>query len=123
MLPTTQLVYNITPTKTTKVTLFFANFEYEADLRQGPEVTVLHTTVKANQIHVLYKILQKELEFVIERIKEYYNRHRLEGPRLKKGDKVYLLARNLYTKQPSKKLDFKKLGLFIIEEKISTSNY
>ena len=31
--------------------------------------------------------------------------------------------RNLHIKQPSKKLDFKKLGLFVIEEKISTSNY
>ena len=123
LLPTAQLAYNTTPTKTTKVTPFFANFGYEADLRQGPEVTIPHTAVKANQIHTLYEILQKELEFVTERMKEYYNRHRLEGPRLKKGDKVYLSARNLHTKQPSEKLDFKKLGPFVIEEKISTSNY
>ena len=72
---------------------------------------------------MLYKILQKELEFVAERIKEYYNKYRLEGPYLKRGDKVYLSARNLYIKRLSKKLDFKKLGPFIIEEKISTSNY
>ena len=31
--------------------------------------------------------------------------------------------RNLRIKRPSEKLDFKKLGPFIIEEKISTSNY
>ena len=68
-------------------------------------------------------MLRKELEFVIERMKEYYNRHRLEGPCLERGDKVYLLVRNLYIKRPSEKLDFKKLGLFVIEEKISTSNY
>ena len=123
LLPATQLVYNITPTETIKVTPFFANFEYKADLRQGPEVIVLHTAVKANQMHALYKILQKELEFVTERIKEYYNKYQLEGPRLKRGDKVYLLARNLHIKQPSEKLDFKKLGPFVIEEKISTSNY
>ena len=123
LLPATQLVYNITPTETTKVTPFFANFGYEADLRQGPEVTVLHTAVKANQMYALYEMLQKELEFVTERIKEYYDRYQLEGPRLKRGDKVYLSARNLRTKRPSEKLDFKKLGLFVIEEKISTSNY
>ena len=92
LLPTTQLVYNITPTKTTKVTLFFANFGYKADLRQGLEVIVPRTTIKADQIHALYEILQKELEFVAERIKEYYNRHQLEGPRLERGDKVYLSA-------------------------------
>ena len=56
-------------------------------------------------------------------MKEYYNRYRLEGPCLKRGDKVYLSARNLYIKRPSEKLDFKKLGPFVIEEKISTSNY
>ena len=48
LLPTTQLVYNITLTEIIKVTLFFANFEYEADLRQGLEVIVLHTAVKAD---------------------------------------------------------------------------
>ena len=106
-----------------KVTLFFANFGYKADLRQGPEVIVPRTAIKANQINALYEMLQKELKFVIERMKEYYNRHQLEGPRLKRGDKVYLSARNLRTKRPSEKLDFKKLGPFVIEEKISTSNY
>ena len=75
LLPATQLVYNITPTKTTKVTPFFANFRYEADLRQGPEVIVPRTTVKANQIYTLYKILRKELKFVVERMKEYYDKY------------------------------------------------
>ena len=43
-----QLVYNITLTKTTKMTLFFANFGYEADLRQGLEVIVPRAAIKAN---------------------------------------------------------------------------
>ena len=45
------------PTKTIKVILFFTNFRYKADLRQGPEVIVPYTAIKANQIYVLYKIL------------------------------------------------------------------
>ena len=75
LLPIAQLVYNITLTKTIKVILFFANFEYEANLRQGLEVIVPYATIKADQIYILYEILRKELEFVIERIKEYYNRY------------------------------------------------
>ncbi|AEO55973.1 hypothetical protein MYCTH_2043746, partial [Thermothelomyces thermophilus ATCC 42464] len=123
LLPTAQLAYNTTPTETTKVTPFFANYGYEADLRQGPEVTVPRAAVKAEQMHALHEKLKKELEFVKTRMKNYYDKHRLEGPRLERGDKVYLIARNLRTKRPSTKLDFKKVGPFVIKERISTSNY
>ena len=56
-------------------------------------------------------------------MKKYYDEHRLEGPRLERGDKVYLISRNLRIKRPSWKLDFKKIRLFKIEEKVSISNY
>ena len=67
----------------------------------------------------LYVILKEELEFVRHRMKEYYDKSRLEGPRLVRGDKVYLISRNLRTKRLSKKLDFKKLRPFKIDEYIS----
>ena len=35
-------------TKTIKVILFFVNFGYKADLRQGLEVIVLRAAIKAN---------------------------------------------------------------------------
>jgi hypothetical protein len=41
----------------------------------------------------------------------------------KKGDKVYLIRRNIQTKQPSTKLDHKKLGLFKIKRVIGLINY
>jgi hypothetical protein len=36
------------------------------------------------------------------------------APQLKKGDKVYLLTKNLHTKRPSKGLDNVKVGPFLI---------
>jgi hypothetical protein len=66
----------------------------------------------------LYAILKEELEFVHYRIKEYYDKSRLEGPRLVRGDKVYLISRNLRIKRLSKKLDFKKLRPFKIDKYI-----
>jgi len=45
------------------------------------------------------------------------------GPSLKKGDKVYLLRKNIKIKWPSNKLDFKKLGLFEILEEIGDINF
>jgi hypothetical protein len=47
----------------------------------------------------------------------------LKGPTLKEGGVVYLLRRNIRTKRPSEKLDFKKLGPFRIKRKITETNY
>jgi len=45
------------------------------------------------------------------------------GPEFKEGDKVYLFRKNVKTKRPSDKLDYKKLGLFKIDKKIGSINY
>ena len=71
----------------------------------------------------LYTILRDELKFVRGRIKEHYNKYRLEGPHLERGDKVYLILYNIRTNRPSKKLDFKKIGPFKVDERISDNNY
>jgi hypothetical protein len=84
---------------------------------------VLRAAVKADKISTLYVMLRDELEFVRTRMKQYYNKHRLEGPRLERGDKVYLISRNLYIRRPSRKLDFKKIGPFRIDEQVSSNNY
>jgi hypothetical protein len=42
---------------------------------------------------------------------------------LKKRDKIYLIQRNIQTKQPSTKLDHKKLGPFKIKRIIGLVNY
>jgi len=64
LLPVAQLVYNTTQTETTKLTPFFANFGYEADLRQGPEVAIPKAMIKADQLHSLHNAMKEELEFV-----------------------------------------------------------
>ena len=117
------MAYNTATTETTKVTPHFANFGYKADLRQGPAGSVPRAAVKADKISTLYTMLRDELEFVRGRIKEHYDKHRLEGPRLERGDKVYLISRNIRTNRPSKKLDFKKIGPFKVDERISDNNY
>lgn len=54
---------------------------------------------------------------------KYYNKRYQAVPNLKKGDKVYLLRKNVKTKRPSDKLDFKKIGLFEIIEKLGEVTY
>src|SRR4051812_27151896 len=53
----------------------------------------------------------------------YYNKHYGKEPKLKKGDKVYLLRKNINTDHPSDKLDFKKLGPYKILRKKNHLNY
>ena len=64
-----------------------------------------------------------DIKFFVERVVVYTNKKRIDGPTLKKGDKVYLLRRNIKTKRPSSKLDHKKLGLFLIKEVKGLVNY
>ena len=56
-------------------------------------------------------------------MKRFYDKNRLEGPCLEEGGKVYLISRNLRIKRLSRKLDFRKTGLFRISKKISENNY
>ena len=55
-----------------------------------------------------------DIKFYINKVVFYYNKSYLKGPRLKKGDKVYLLQRNIKTIRPLDKLDYKKIRLFKI---------
>ena len=54
---------------------------------------------------------------------EYANRTRLPAPSFQVGDLVTLNARNIKTQRPSKKLDWKRLGPFRIEEVVSSHAY
>jgi hypothetical protein len=53
----------------------------------------------------------------------YYNNSKLEGPRFREGDLVYLLRRNIKTIRLSDKLDYKKFGLFKVKRNIKDISY
>jgi len=56
-------------------------------------------------------------------MRKYYNFKKSEGLDLKEGDKVWLLYKNFKLRWLSKKLDYIKIGLFKIVEKISEVIY
>src|SRR3954466_14627864 len=53
----------------------------------------------------------------------YYNRKHAKLPPLKKEDKVWLLRKNITSKRPNKKLDYKNLGPYPIRKKLSEEIY
>lgn len=123
LLPTAQIAYNTTFVESTKISPFFALFGKEPELRRGPPTDAPRAAVRADRLQELHEHLKAELEFTRERMRTNYDNKRVEGPTLQEGDHVYLFARNLHTKRPSRKLDFKKLGPFRIVKKVASSNY
>jgi hypothetical protein len=74
-------------------------------------------------LKIFYKELAIDLVFFTKKTISYYDRYYSIEPTLKKRNKVYLIQQNIQTKQPSTKLDYKKLGLFKIKRIIGLVNY
>ena len=126
LLPLAQFAYNSAKQETTQVSPFFANYSFEPELyRQQLLDTVLaqkaHITVE--QLKALHQQLSRDIAFIALRTAKYYNKKREDAPALKRGDKVYLLRRNIKTTRPSDKLDYVKIGPFKIQEQTGKVNY
>jgi hypothetical protein len=57
-----------------------------------------------------------DIKFINSQAKRYYDERRQEAPPFRRGEKVFLLQRNIKTKQPCDKLNHKKLEPFKIEK-------
>ncbi|KAL0935757.1 reverse transcriptase domain protein [Colletotrichum truncatum] len=125
LLPMAQFAYNSAVGESTKESPFYLNYGFNPTAygqpRQGP--TALKAVADINKLKEIQRDLPRDLEFVRERMRKYADKTRVEGPTLKEGDSVYLLRRNIKTKRPSDKLDFKKLRPFEITKKVSNVNF
>jgi hypothetical protein len=126
LLPLAQFAYNTAEAATTNMTPAYANFGFEpkAYNTQLPDLAKSDIAItKAEDLRNLHEQLSLDIKFIAQRTAYYYNTKRSMEPTLKKGDKVYLLRRNINTKRPSDKLDHKKLGPFKISEVVGPVNY
>jgi len=119
LLPMAQYAYNSTPVESTQVSPFEMTYGlgpsdvHQRDAYEGNPAAVS----RIKELQNLHQGLRMDLMFYRFNMARYANKKRIEGPILKKGDKVYLLRRNIKSDKPSKKLDAVKLGPFEIEEK------
>jgi hypothetical protein len=74
-------------------------------------------------LKVLHEELAVDLVFFTKKVVSYYNAYRSIEPTLKERNKIYLIQRNIQIKQPSTKLNHKKLRLFKIKRIIGLVNY
>ena len=125
MLPLTQFTFN-NYASVTSISLFYINYGRHPNITQDPrgmKPIAEKANVTVQHLQELHKTLQQELQFIVQRSAIQVNKKRSKGPDLKEGGMVYLLRRNIKTKQPSDKLDHTKLGPFKINKKLGPVIY
>ncbi len=120
-----QLVYNDKRLDITRLSPFFTNYGRHVNLfldpRQGLDTE--KALVLTSNIKSLYKDMQYKISEANTTIEKSANKKRKLGPQLKKGDKVYLLTKNLKGIRLSRKLDYIKVGPFLVIRNKGPVNY
>ena len=66
---------------------------------------------------------QATLVKAADNMAQFYDVHRCDVPKYNVGDKVWLSSENIRTAHPTKKLNYKWLGPYVIEQVISRNAY
>jgi len=110
--------------ETTGTSPFFANYGYDPRKDLLNEQTLQTDDQEARSFIVtmteLHAHVRTEMAYAQERQQENADRHRLPAPCFQVGDKVWLNAKNMKTRRPSRKLDNKRNGPYEVREKSGT---
>ena len=125
LLPMAQMAYNNKVSESTGKTPFFANYGKHPNLflRTYPSQKTEAAILNAEELRQVHQELRLNIENAQRKTISYTNTKRKMAPQLERGDKVYLLTKNLRTKRPSKGLDNVKVGPFLIEARKGPVNY
>jgi hypothetical protein len=125
LLPMAQLAYNNKTSESTGQTPFYANHGRHPHLfeRVFPTKKTEKAMATANELKKTHEKMKTNLENAQRRSISHVNKKRKTAPQLERGDKAYLLTKNLRTKRPSKGLDHVKVGPFLILERKGPVNY
>ena len=74
-------------------------------------------------MQILHKEIAKQINRKNDKTTIYNHKKRKNGPQLRERDKVYLLTKNMKSKRPSRKLDYIKVGLFLVKQQKGLVNY
>jgi len=113
--------------ETTGTSPFFANYGYDPRMDFLDEQTLLTDDQEARSFVVtmteLNAHLGTEIGYTQERQQENADRHRIPAPSFQIGDKVWLNAKHIRTRRPSRKLDNKRHGPYEVKARVGTNAY
>jgi hypothetical protein len=110
----------------TKISPVYVTYRYNLEAYRSAitsEVNNQTASLQVLDLKIFYEELAVDLVFFTKKTASYYDGHYSIEPIFKEGDKVYLIRQNIQIKQPSTKLDHKKLGLFKIKRITGLVNY
>jgi hypothetical protein len=113
-------------TENTKILLVYTIYGYNLEVYRSvitSEIDNQAIILQVLDLKIFHEELTADLVFFTKKVISYYDKYYNIEPILKKKDKIYLIQRNIQTKQPNTKLDHKKLGLFKIKKIIRLINY
>src|SRR6202790_3456885 len=124
LLPLAEFAYNNAEHSATNITPFFVNKGFHPSLEVNVEtVPSTEASKAALNIRDVHNYVREQLAIMRQQNEQQVAGLRPQFPSIEIGDQVWLDARNIKTKRPSKKLDHKKLGPFPITEKVSIHAY
>jgi len=116
--------YNNSIQESLKYSPFYANYGYNP--RYSPAVPSNTDVPRADEftkdLSELFKTLSENLKQAMKKQEEFANKHRIEPPNFKPGDKVWISS-SLIIHKGNKKLKPRKLGPYKIIKKISPVSY
>jgi hypothetical protein len=119
-----ELVFNTSVSASTGFSPFFSQFAFHPRLNT---LTSGSLVPAADELVEKLSNIQQDLCLYLKRAKEiqkeYFDRRARDSPSYSEGDWVWLLRRNIATKRPSTKLDFKRLGPFQIAKDLGNEAF
>jgi hypothetical protein len=125
LLPMAQITYNNKVAESTGETPYYALHGKHPNLfeRNFPSVKAEAATRTLEEMKEVHRKMQEIMKKKQLQQNENINKHRKTAPQLKRGDKVYLLTKNLRTKRPNKGLDHVKVGPFLVKKQNGPVTY
>ena len=124
-LPLAEFAYNNTLYALTQSTSFFSKHGYNPkfDLLISPTNSNPAAEGFVRQLSELQTTLRLQLQFAQQTYKTTADKFQNETLAFKIGDKVWLLRRNIKTKRPYDKLDYRRLGPFVVQKQVNPVAY